>query len=150
MSHVPYEWVTSHMNESCPIWMSHVPYEWDMSHFEEYRLNETGKLDENPHTLGLWVKVGGSESCPRYTWVMSYILESCPIWMSHVPYEWVMSHIYEACPICMSHSPHILESCPVYKSHVQYERVVPYEWVMSQSNSTKLASSATIPTLCNY
>ena len=24
MSHVPYEWVMSHMNESCPMWMSHV------------------------------------------------------------------------------------------------------------------------------
>ena len=32
MSHVPYEWVMSHMNESCPIWMGHVPYEWVMSH----------------------------------------------------------------------------------------------------------------------
>ena len=27
-----YEWVMSHMNESCPIWMSHAPYEWVMSH----------------------------------------------------------------------------------------------------------------------
>ena len=30
-----YEWVMSHMNESCPIWMSHGPYEWVMSHMNE-------------------------------------------------------------------------------------------------------------------
>jgi len=35
MSHVTYEWVMSHMNESCHIWMSHVTYEWVMSHMYE-------------------------------------------------------------------------------------------------------------------
>jgi len=28
MSHVTYEWVMSHMKESCHIWMRHVTYEW--------------------------------------------------------------------------------------------------------------------------
>ena len=28
--------------------------------------------------------------------------ESCPIWMSHVPYEGVISHMIESCPIRMS------------------------------------------------
>ena len=31
-SHVSYEWVMSHMNESCLIWMCHVSYEWVISH----------------------------------------------------------------------------------------------------------------------
>jgi len=35
MSHVSYEWVMSHMNESCLLWMSHVSYEWVMSHMNE-------------------------------------------------------------------------------------------------------------------
>jgi len=35
MSQVSYEWVMSHMNESCLIWMSHVSYEWVMSHMNE-------------------------------------------------------------------------------------------------------------------
>ena len=60
-SHVPYEWVMSHMNDSCPTWishdcppktaatkwvgfsltnrqMSHVPYERDMSHMNQSSL----------------------------------------------------------------------------------------------------------------
>jgi len=35
MSHVTYEWVMSHLNESCHIWMTHVTYEWVMSHMNE-------------------------------------------------------------------------------------------------------------------
>ena len=35
MSHVTYERVMSHMNESCLIWMRHVSYEWVMSHINE-------------------------------------------------------------------------------------------------------------------
>jgi len=64
--------------------------------------------------------------------------ESCPIWMSHVPYEWVMSHSW------MSHVPnttyttqavgrskrHFDEWCPIWMSDV------PNEWVMSQIQLT--------------
>jgi len=34
---VTYEWVMSHMNESCHIWMSHVTYKWVISHTNESR-----------------------------------------------------------------------------------------------------------------
>jgi len=30
--HVTYEWVMSHENQSCNIWMSHITYAWAMSH----------------------------------------------------------------------------------------------------------------------
>jgi len=30
--HITFEWVTSHLNDSCHIWMSHVTFEWVMSH----------------------------------------------------------------------------------------------------------------------
>ena len=52
---------------------------------------------------------------------MSHIKESCPIWMSHVPYEWV---IYLSLPIVCTTSDaarvifHINESCPTWMSHV--------------------------------
>jgi len=35
MSHVTYEWVMSHLNESCHRWMGHVTFEWVMSHMNE-------------------------------------------------------------------------------------------------------------------
>jgi len=49
-----------------------------------------------------------------YEWVMSRMIESCPIWLSNVPYERVMSHMNESCHIWMSH--------------------VKYAWVMSRAN----------------
>jgi len=54
MSHVTYEWVMLHMNESCYIWMglhmdewcyiwiSHITWEWVKSHMDEsYHMNES-------------------------------------------------------------------------------------------------------------
>jgi len=64
ISHVTYEWVMSHMNESCHIWMSHVTYESVMSHIHE--------------SCHIWM------SHVTYEWVMSHMNESCHIWMSHV------------------------------------------------------------------
>jgi len=54
LSHVPYERVRSHMNESCPIWTSHVACERVMSHRSQPPL--TGPLftqqpqTQQPHT----------------------------------------------------------------------------------------------------
>jgi len=31
--------------------------------------------------------------------IIMWVTESCPIWMSHVPYEWVMSHMNESCHV---------------------------------------------------
>jgi len=74
VSHVTCEWVMSHTNQSCNIWMSHFTYAWAMSHI-------------------WWSHV-------TYEWVMFCRIESfhnlnetCHIWISHVPYEWDMSHI---------------------------------------------------------
>jgi len=76
MSHVTYEWVMSHMNESCHIWMSHITYEWVMSH-----------MNKSCH---IWIRHD------TYEWVMSHTNESCHIWMSHVTYEWVLWHMNES------------------------------------------------------
>jgi len=103
MSHVTYEWVMSHMNESCHIRMSHVTYEWVMSHL--------------------------NESCHIWTSQLTYE-QSCHIWTSHVTHEWVMSHTNESCHIwtslwpiripsflCLSHTCHYSPyRCRTHKS----------------------------------
>jgi len=113
-----------------------------------------------------------NESRYAYEWIMSIISmdmnESCPIWMSHVPYEWVMLHMNESCPIWMRHVAY--GSCPSYQSvicrmykcvmaHISmshgtrmnescpsYQSVIcpTYEWVMthlSMSHGTRLDES---------
>jgi len=78
-SHVSYERVMSHMNESCHIWTSHVSYERVMSHMNESCL--------------IWT------SHVTYERVCSHMNESCLIWTSYVSYECVMSHMHESCRI---------------------------------------------------
>jgi len=123
-----YEWVMSHMNDSCPIWMSHVPYEWVMSHVNEACLILT--MNE------AWMR-----HVP-YEWGMSHMNEACPIWMRHVPYEWGMSHMNEACLLwlCLAHTDEsltredagrMIESCPKWMGRVSYMSHVPYEWGLS-------------------
>ena len=89
-----YEWIVSHINESCHIWMSHVTYEWVMSHMNEW--------------FHIWI------SHVTYEWVTSHMNEPCHIWMSHVTYEWVMSHTWMGVmsQIWMSHT----YEC--FKSHI--------------------------------
>jgi len=74
MSHVTYEWVMSHTNELCQLWMSHVTYEWVMSH------------------------VWHTPVCHTYVWMchITYMNES-----RHVS-KWVMSHLYKSCVTYMN------------------------------------------------
>ena len=87
---------------------------------------------------------------------MSYMNESCHIWMNYVTYEWVMLHMNESCHIRMSRvtyewvMAHMNESCHIWMSHVTYEWAmshmnkpchiwtnhVTYEWVMSHMNES--------------
>jgi len=85
---VSYEWVTSHMNESRPIWMRHRRW-MQAAHCRDKTLKE----DDDT------INYGGVS----YEWVTSHVNESRPIWMSHVPYEWGTCHMNESRPIWMSH-----------------------------------------------
>jgi len=101
------------MDESCPIGVGHVSYK---SCPQIHGRHATWLID---------VGVMRHED-----WVMSYVSESCPTSMSHVPYLWVMSHVTWLIDVrVMRHEDwvmsHVRESCPTSMSHV------PYLWVMS-------------------
>jgi len=71
--------------ESCHLWMSHVPNEWVMSHMHNswsgLAICESVKsVDWMCHTTYEWVMSHMKESCP-----MSHMKESCPICLSHGP-----------------------------------------------------------------
>ena len=90
--HVACMWVVSRMNESVQIKMSHVPYEWIMSHIYVYV--------HISKSCPMWLNhIAHGFHHITYEWVMSHMNESCPIWMGHVPYEWVVSHILKSCPM---------------------------------------------------
>jgi len=135
----------SHRNESCHIWASHVTYEWVMSHMNESCLHLC--LTSTSHAIS-----HVSKSCHiwmshvTYEWVMSHMNESCHIWMTRVSYEWVMSHMNESCLLlCLTSTSHAIShvskmythiyiyiySCPMWMSHVP--RSVSHEWVMQHT-----------------
>ena len=106
-----YEWVMSHMSESCHIWVSHVTYEWVMS-----RMNQSRYV--------------------TYEWVTSRMNAPCAMWIKHLTYECVMLHMIESCHISevimgslsmevkrgMNTLMHINVSCYIWLSHVTYQR----------------------------
>jgi len=126
-NHVKYEWVMSHMNDSCHahewvmsrivthsscrtsvwldsfiwdmicIWMNHVTYEWVTFVLVAYE----------------WIMSHMNGSCHAHEWVMSRMNETCHTWMSHVVYICVMSHMHQSCHICELIISHIKKSCHV-------------------------------------
>jgi len=101
IGYVPYVWVISHMNESCPIWMSHVTY---MNWSCHTRTNNTTHLPKSTkyifeHLLPT-IQICIFEHVHYYTICrpishVPHTNESCQTYwcvMSHT-YEWVMSHV---------------------------------------------------------
>jgi len=126
MSHVTYEWVMSHINESC-----RAP--------QSYELICTGRS----HIKEIWKKEkeNSQKSDPHlYVWnnsFMSDIIEKCHIWMSHVTHEWVISHIYRSGKNSQKSDPHmyvwnnsfishIIEKCHMWISHITHEWVISH------------------------
>jgi len=83
MSHVVYKWVTSHMNESCHIWMSHVTHEWVVPHINESR-----------HICETWLIWMGHVTYKRGA---GHPLAKQPLMMCRKNGIWVMSHIRLYC-----------------------------------------------------
>ena len=78
MSHVPDEYVVSHMNESCPIWICRVTYEWVMSH-----MNTSCPICIR-RTMSQWVKAHVVESSHTYKRVTSHVNVSRQVQTGHI------------------------------------------------------------------
>jgi len=100
MGYVTHKWILTvwmkHVTYKIYIYMmSHVTYEWVMSHTNESRhiWNQSCHVCMKKKSCHVGISHG---------WVMSRMNETCHIWISHVTYEWVMSHMNESCPLRIS------------------------------------------------
>ena len=128
-----YQWVMSHvwmsqvasMNESCLVWISHVAYERVVSHLNEswsHVTHEWVVSHESCHTYE-WVMSHIWMNHVAYERVVSRLNGSCHTWLGRLTR--VMSHIW------MSHVTHMNESCHtsiwvmshIWMSHVTYMNV---------------------------
>ena len=152
MHHVPYEWVRSHTNESCHVWMSHdsfcvlhvlicggvgsvvchVTYEWVTSHMHESRHVWTSHDIVCALQVLICGGVGSAVCHITYEWGMLHTNKSRPTWMSHVTYERVMTPFVRCkCwsvealdPRCVI--SHMNEACHTRMSHVPHGRVTSH------------------------
>ena len=102
MRHVTYDGPS----QSWHIWMSRATYKWCITMRRSF---------QSPCTDESWHILLGRVT---YEWVMSYMRESCHIWVSHVTY--VMYHMGEPIPITVYTwvMPHILGSCHIWVSRM--------------------------------
>jgi len=112
--------------------MSHVAYEWVMSQVwtsRTWRMNES-KLQLVDYITSEWVMSHMLQS--SHVWmshikcelVMSHINESYHMWTSHVTHQWVISHVNESCHTSMSHITHQQVTSRLNEArHVTYKRV---------------------------
>ena len=155
MSQVPHEWVVSHMNKSCHVWMStqadcHVTHSWLLwmsPHRWSCHISMSLATHGSAHTEDHVTKWMGAMNeltqmvhmNERTQIVMSHINVSCHVWMSHVTYEWVMSHMIESCHIQMVYMnertqivmSHMNEPYHIWMIHVTYEWALwmsPHTW----------------------
>ena len=63
--HVRYDWVTSHMSESCHIWVNHVTYEWRK--IESILLTKASPYLVNVTHLRPYTKGFVKEACLRFS-----------------------------------------------------------------------------------
>jgi len=111
-----YEWVMLHMNEWHVIWASHVSYEWVTAHTNESSPEYKSHTRTRVCHTGSYSRSNEASSHVTYECVMPHTNESCP------PYERVMSHTTESCHNsrreAASVTSHMNESCHTWMSHV--------------------------------
>jgi len=86
------EWVMSHMNESCHIWMSHVTHEWGMSDMNEFICDMTHVWYDMHYTCHIHIKYAPCTTCCIFPHV------------THIKYITHVTHIKYA--TCHTHQIH--------------------------------------------
>jgi len=147
MGHVAHEWVMSHLNESCHIWMSHGTWineschkqtchgtcEWVMSHMHKWYC--TGAyITENVFRMHVWM---GHVTHVRRMHLSS--LYECVVSqqrMSHRNESCHHSHLNESCHIWMSRIAREWEISNMKESRHTWISHVTHEWVISHVNGS--------------
>jgi len=111
VSHTPDSKEAGCIKESCHIWMSHVIYEWVMSHMNESCQTHKWVMSHThptAKTLGVCMSPVSHMNRSCHTWMIhvTHMHKSCHIRMSHVTYEWVMPHMNVSCHKWLSHVTH--------------------------------------------
>jgi len=116
-----------HVIESCHMWPNHVTRGWVMSHVNESWHNQG--VCTHAATQGPEGKVMPCVIESRH--MLSRVIESCHMWLSHVTCDWGMSRVIESCHVFLSHvtcdwvMSNVIESCHMWPNHVTRG------WVMS-------------------
>jgi len=131
MSHIAYEWVMSHMNESCHIWMSHV-YSSRLASVFYCLCNMCAYTCHMAHTYVTWIIHMWRGSFMRDT---THLLAAPATLLAIGIFEWVMSYLWMSSVTCVNESCHI---CGWVLSRVWMSHVISVdefchvcEWVMS-------------------
>ena len=146
------KWVTSHVNESCHVWISHIIHE-RTSH-EQVTFHMHRVMSHMIQLCHLWVTTHLNESWHKSKWVTSFMNESCHECVTWHMKEsrhiwWGMSHTHVATH-CNTDTWHMKESrhisCPTWISHVTREQAL-WMWAMSPKKIFKW-NGTTCETLC--
>jgi len=132
MSHVPYKWVTYHINESRTIQMSHVPYKWVTYHINESQHMIISHVTYTKFTSYKRTSTNMKESRLTVSTENTTPQKSTKSRNSHssVQIQIKLKSRFECVPQDTNES----EFLDVGSVAISVEPVIPYKWVTANTN----------------